>query len=154
MAHFEQVWIYTDFPLNILICSLNSFPSPVTAPPHCHRTGVCSSHLSLPTSLDAKEKEEARMTEGSPAFATVKKGWFYCHRTLQSQTLEMIGDVRLLHMVPHTTSNQPALRIEDYTRQESWESSQKGLLWRNARRVMGRYKAYGHFREVTILNSW
>ena len=80
------------------------------------------------TSLDANEKEMARTMESSQAFATVKNGLFYCHRTLHPQILEIIGDVRLLYIVPHITSNQPALRIKDYARQESWEASQKGLL--------------------------
>lgn len=66
------------------------------------------------------------MMEGSQAFAIVKKGLLYCHRALHPQILEIIGDVRLLYIVPHRMSNQPTLRIKDYARQEYQEASQKG----------------------------
>lgn len=148
VAHVEQVQIYMDFVLNISDLFFKQFSVSCDSNTTLHHTGVCSVQLSLSTSRDAKENEAARMTEGSLAFAAVKKGWFYCHKTLQSQTLEIIGDVRLLYIVPHTMSSQPALRIKDYSRQESWESS--GLLWRNRRRVTGRYKVHGHLSH----NSW
>lgn len=142
-----------DFLLNISDLFSRQSSSPVTATPHCYHMGCCSQHLSPFTSLDANDKEVARMMEGSRAFATVKKGLFYCHKTLHPQIPEIIGDVGLLYAVPHTTSSQPALTIKDDARQEYGEASQKGPLWRNTRRFMGMCKAYGHYRKPQVLTG-